>query len=105
MTMSAQAVLPLATLNKTLDSGIFVVSALYLARARENHELQNLAMAAYPGALQQFRSEISSFMNRREASQGMRHIHIVATALCLLFYEVGLQFGSWYGNHTADERL
>lgn len=102
MTTSAQAVLPLATLNKTLDSGIFVVSALYLAKAREDHELQNLAMAAYPGALQQFRSELSSFMSMRVASRGMRPVHIVATALCLLFYEVELQFGSCYEKHAAD---
>lgn len=87
MSTSAHAILPLAYKNRALDTAIFVVSAMYVGRLRDDASLRNLAMAAYPKALSRFRSELATIHLSKENLTD-RKISAVAIALSLLFYEV-----------------
>ena len=86
MSSSAQVILPLAFRNKALDTAIFVASAMYVGKLREDPKLQELAMASYPAALARFRSGLVSFFDSK-AKRSQSDI-VLAILLSLLLFEV-----------------
>jgi hypothetical protein len=87
MSISAQAILPLAFRHKTLGAAIFIAAIMYLGKLRGDVKMRRLAMAAYPGVLRQFRSELIPPSNSK-AMRSSEYHSLIATALSLLLFEV-----------------
>ena len=91
MSSSAQVILPLAFWNKALDTAIFIASAMYVGKLREDPKLQELAMASYPAALSRFRSELVTFFDSK-VKKSQNDI-VMAILQSLLLFEVS--FSRW----------
>lgn len=100
MTISAQAVLPLAFRNQALDAALFAVSTMYLGRLNRDAKLRRLALAAYPNALNRFHSELVLLSGIK--SEQRCQVSAVSIATSLLFFEVSF---SWIRNVTGDKEI
>jgi hypothetical protein len=85
--MCSKAILPLAFRNKSLDSAIFAVSAMYVGRVRGDTDLRRLAMAAYPTALCRFRSQLALAFESN-AEEKFHKVIVMAILISLLLLEV-----------------
>jgi hypothetical protein len=90
VSICTQTILPFAFRNKALDAAIFTASAMYLARARGNPDLRELAMAAYPSALGRFRSQLVLAFDGKAGQRSQMDL-VMAIQLPLLLLEVSLE--------------
>ncbi|KAL7933033.1 hypothetical protein V8C35DRAFT_67720 [Trichoderma chlorosporum] len=95
MTISARVILPLAFGSKTLDYALFAVATMFMGKLKRDIKLQGLAMAAYPPALNRFRSELALGFGSK-SDETNRKIRAIAVSVTLLFFE-------WLANGSKGE--